>query len=203
MRSLFSPVLVAVAIAALILSAPVRAQAASFNFESVPLGTTTPFSVTNGGVTASFSSPDGAVFFVGNSFFSTLTGHVLLDADAPLHTLIVTFDQPINAGSVRFAVNGDVASTLTMQLFLGAAPVLSLTASGIIPPAFSFPEGSLAYSGPLGDNLRFTSTAVNFAIDDLEVTAAAAVPEPSTLGLLGSGLIWGARRWSRRRNRGR
>ena len=67
----------------------------------------------------------------------------------------------------------------------------TLAVTGSIPPGFAFPEGFATIDfGLLSfDALRFTSTAPDFAIDDLALrTPAAAVPEPATMTLLCLGL---------------
>src|SRR5688500_8962835 len=53
------------------------ASAQTFDFETTPLFTAVPFSITTGGLTATFSSE--ANFGVQPSPFSTLTGNVLFD----------------------------------------------------------------------------------------------------------------------------
>ena len=66
---------------ALAMAIPVYCSTVSiFNFDSDVLGTPTPFSHSNNGLTATFSSTgDPGGFVVAPTFFLTLTGNVLLD----------------------------------------------------------------------------------------------------------------------------
>src|SRR5205085_12317533 len=128
----------------LALTSPRVSAGPIFDFESVALNTTTTFAQSNSGVTATFSSPDGAVFSVGSSFFSTLTGHILFDNDPPLHALIIGFSSTTNFVSMNFAQNAGNGARLTIQAFLGGVGgtlVGSSTAGGSIPGGFTFPEG--------------------------------------------------------------
>jgi len=160
-----------------------------YDFETVPLGTTTPF-VHPGAVTASFTSPDGSPFFVTTSFFDSLTGHVLLDADPPQHRLDIVFSTPVDSISFLFALNASAAAP--SQIFINAydlpnGNVLAANvATGVVPPGFTFPEGSLSLSGVTFKAVSLFSTAQDFAVDDIQVTTP--VPEPSSASLALVGL---------------
>jgi PEP-CTERM motif-containing protein len=161
-----------------------------YDFEAVPLGTATPF-VHPGAVTGAFSSVDGPAFFVASSFFSSLTGHVLLDADAPQHRLDIVFSSPVDSISLLFALNASAAAP--SQIFINAyggalnGPVLATNfATGVVPAGFSFPEGSLSLSGVTFKAVTLFSTAQDFAVDDIQVTTP--VPEPSSVSLALVGL---------------
>jgi hypothetical protein len=85
------------------LASPLHAR--RFDFDATPVGTTVSFSLTSGGVTATFASPDPGAFFVTDAFFATLSGHVLLDDDRFAHVLLVTFSRPLSAISLAFALS--------------------------------------------------------------------------------------------------
>lgn len=199
----------ALAAVALLAAAPVALQAQTFDFEGAetPIGWTTPFSVTRDGLTASFSSTNNAapsVYVVSNSFFSTLTGRVLLDADGVNTTALqVLFDRPLTTAAMKFALNAtDTPASFTLMAYLGATLVGQVSASGTIPPQFGFPEGQIAFTDAGGfDRIVLSSTATDFAIDDVTVRQAQVVPEPATVALLGAGVValgvGGA--WRRRR----
>ncbi|NWF84567.1 MAG: PEP-CTERM sorting domain-containing protein [Bryobacteraceae bacterium] len=147
-----------------------------------------PFPESNAGVTGTFSSPDGAVFSVTAGFFSSLTGNVLLDADEPLHALDVTFSTALLSISANFALNSAGSDTMTLVAYtggVGGTIVGSSTASGSIPPGFSFPEGIISFSGAPFDAIRLTSTAPDFAVDNFEL---AEIPEPASTSLVLAGL---------------
>src|SRR5262245_55541330 len=89
-----------------------------FDFESVP-GLTTPFNDTSAGISASFRSPDGAVFSSsGPVLLVSLSGQVLADSDAPSHLLNITFDRRVDSISMNFALNGP-SGTFSLNAFLG------------------------------------------------------------------------------------
>jgi PEP-CTERM motif-containing protein len=161
-----------------------------YDFEAVPLGTATPF-VHPGAVTASFSSLDDPAFFVTSSFFSSLTGHVLLDADPPQHRLDIAFSGPVDSISLSFALNASAGAPsqifiLAYQGSVNGAVLATNVATGVVPPGFTFPEGSLSISGVTFNAVSLFSTAQDFAVDNIEVTTP--VPEPTSLGLVLAGL---------------
>lgn len=168
------------------------ATTATFNFDSDATGTFTPFTDTNNGISAAFSSPaDPGGFGIipaSSTGFVTLSGQVLIDpgpAGANNIPLDITFSQQIASISFLFALN-DPSNTTSMDLSTGAGGTASAT--GTIPPNHSFPEGSLSFSGKPFTTVTLSSLAPDFAIDDLVVTTpSASVPEPGSLLLLAAG----------------
>jgi PEP-CTERM motif-containing protein len=180
------------AIAGLLLVGPINsaAHASIIDFQSVALGTSVPFTVTTAGTSATFTSTAG--FLVGDTFFSTLTGHVLFDADALIAPLFVAFNQPLSNISLNFALNtGNTSVPLTLSAFLGGPGgtlVGATQATGAIPPSFFFPEGLISFAGAF-DTIRLSTTAQDFAVDNLNFTPASTVPEPSSLLLMATGAV--------------
>lgn len=171
-------------------------RAAQFDFESVVLGTSTPLSLTNGGLTVTFSSPDPGVFVVGNSFFSALVGKMFYDADSAFHTLGISFSAPINYLQFNFALDGAVTTQLNYSMFTGGLAgtlVGSGSATGTIPGGFTYPEGLLSLSG-LFDAVQLTATAQDFAIDNLST-----IPEPGMAAVILAGAAFGAAWYLRNR----
>lgn len=165
---------------------PLSAQ--TYDFESTALNTPTPLSITSGGVTATFSSPAGpGAFVVLPTFLSpALPGRVLarpLGAAAPLQ---IAFSTSLGFIGMNFALNG--GPTLTLDAFLGATLVGSVTTGSVVPPGFTFPEGTISFGAATFDNVRLTA-ATEFAIDNVTVRTAAVVPEPSTWALAATGLV--------------
>ncbi len=61
------------------------------------------------------------------------------------------------------------------------------TLPGMFLNGFLFPEGEIAFSGANFDNVVLSTTAPNFAIDNVTVQPSA-VPEPKSLWMLALGL---------------
>jgi len=167
-----------------------HADSALFTFDTDTVGTNTPFTDTNNGVSATFSSSgDPGGFTITTSFFQSLTGNVLYDpgpAGLSNLDLNITFSQPVIFVSLDFALD---TSDTTVPLVIQEG-AYSSSATGVIPAGYTFPEGSLSsyfYPGFTGPFILST-TALNFAVDNVYVETAA-VPEPTTMFLLGSGLI--------------
>lgn len=175
---------------ALVMAIPGYSSSVSiFNFDSDPVGEATPFSDTNNGLTATFSSPaDPGGFAIAPSFFSTLTGNVLLDpgpAGAAVIPLDIAFSTNATSASMAFATDG--GGTFFLNAYENGTLVGSASAVGVIPPGFSFPEGAISFNGATFNSIILTSPSTPyFAIDNLSVGV---VPEPSSLLLMGSGLL--------------
>lgn len=186
--------------AALAVSASI-ADAQTFDFETTPAGTAVPLSITSGGLTATFTS--GAGFSVQPAFFSSaLSGLVLRDDDPAMGSLTVAFSSPVTGILLNFATNSPLTPAgLTLEARDGATVVGSVSVPGVVPPGFLFPEGLVSFTGPTFTSVVLSSSARDFAVDNLVLTAATAViPEPGTLLLFGTGaLLVGASALRRRR----
>src|SRR5687768_7339093 len=71
---------------------------------------------------------------------------------------------------------------------LGGTPVGSTSGTGTVPPGFTFPEGSVSFPAETFDAVRITSTAIDFAVDNINVEADTVMPEPGSIALTLSGL---------------
>ena len=173
----------AAAVIALGLSCRLSAATVTFNFDSDATGKATAFTDTVGGISATFTSPaDPGGFAIFATFFQSLTGNVLLDpGPAGLNNLglAIQFSTPLTLISLNFATNSAAGVLLNLSAFNGASLVGSSSASGIIPAGFTFPEGILSFAGGPFDRVTLSSTALDFAIDNVTVTSA--VPEPAPL----------------------
>lgn len=180
--------LAAVAALTLFLAGVGQAKADSiFDFEDVPPGTTTPFSETNGGITATFSSSaDPGGFETVTTFFAPpIAGNVLLDpgpSDASSIPLDLSFSQPLSSVSLDFATDG--SGPFLLSAYSGSTPVGSASVTGSVPIGYGNPQGTISFGSATFDNIVLTSPDTPyFAVDNIDVTSA--VPEPSTLALLG------------------
>ena len=175
---------------------PAQAQTATFNFDANAFGTATTFTDVSSGLAATFSSPaDPGGFTVFPSLFTTLSGNVLIDDVLNANSQIpldIAFSRPARAFSLNFAQTSTSAGLFRADFFSGGVLVGSASALGA-PVGPSNSEGFLSFSGgPLFDSVVLTSpSSVAFAVDNLQVDAAPAVPEASTTASFGLLLTFG------------
>ncbi len=146
------------------------------------------------GLSATFSSSaDPGGFIVYPSFFETLTGNVLGDPGTSGQdnlTLDVNFSQALTALTLDFATSDFFnPSPMTLVAYDNGVQVGTASSTGEFLPGFIFPEGELSFDGANFNSIALSSTATDFAVDNIAVLPAAATPEPSGLVLLGSGLL--------------
>ena len=187
--------------AACILGATANASVVVFNFDGDNLGTTTTFTDTDPitGLSATFSSAaDPGGFVVYPSTFQTLTGNVLGDpgpAGQDNLTLDVGFSTELTAITLNFATSDfTTPSPLTLQAYQNSILVGSTTLPGMFLSGSTFPEGEIAFGGAGFNRVAISSTATDFAVDNITVATA---PEPGPLASFAVGLVClalGARR---------
>jgi hypothetical protein len=161
-----------------------------FNFDSDNVGTSTSFTDTVNGISATFSSAaDPGGFVVYPSMFDTLTGNVLGDpgpAGQDNLVLDISFSSELNAIDLNFATSDFITpSPFTLSAYQNTELVGSTTTAGMFLNGFIFPEGEVAFDGASFNNVVISSTATDIAVDNINVNA---VPEPGSLSLLALGL---------------
>jgi hypothetical protein len=163
-----------------------------FNFETSLPGAVVPLDITNGGITASFSSTGGVgAFNVTPGFFfnDPIQGNVLGDFDPVAHALDIRFNQSMRFLTLDFALDnlGGPQGSLAVDAFLRGNLVGHTVALAAVPLGGFFEQGTLAFGigGVEFDSVRLTSTRENFAIDNVAV----ALPLPSTLLLMAVGAV--------------
>ncbi len=178
-----------------------------FDFDQDAPGTSTTFTDTVNGLSATFSSSvDPGGFVVYPTIFETLTGNVLGDpgpAFADNINLDVNFSLNLSAIELNFATADFITpSPFTLTAYENSVPVGSVTSTGQFLAGSPFPEGEIAFAGANFDQVVLSSPAADFAIDNVNVVSATA-PEPGTFGLLIGGLLLsGISMITRRVNRG-
>ncbi len=161
-----------------------------FNFDNDTLGTETTFTNTVNGLSAIFSSSaDPGGFVVFPSIFQNLTGNVLGDpgpaGDNNL-ALDISFSQVLASLSLDFATaDFNSPSLFTLSAYDNSTLVGTVSVTGT-QTGSGFPEGILDFSGAAFNNVVISSTSPDFAVDNINVTAA---PEPSAFLLLGTGFL--------------
>jgi hypothetical protein len=163
-----------------------------FNFENDSPGTATNFTDTVNGLSATFSSAaDPGGFVVYCSIYETLTGNVLGDpGPAGLNNLglSINFNGNLSAVTLDFATSDfSVPSALTLTAYENSKLVGSASASGNFLQGFTFPEGEIAFDGGTFNQLVISSTATDFAVDNIAVISSA--PEPAVPALVAFGLL--------------
>lgn len=167
-----------------------------FDFEGDSQGTSTTFTDTVNGLSATFSSSaDPGGFVVYPSIFETLTGNVLGDpgpTSVNNLALNVNFSGNLSAITLDFATSDFITpSSFTITAYENSKKVGSASSKGQFLTGFSFPEAEIAFAGAAFNKVVITSKATDFAVDNIAVAPSTA-PEPGTFALLGGGLCLSA-----------
>jgi len=170
----------------------IRANASTvFNFNTDSVGTSTGFTDTVNGLSATFSSTaDPGGFVVYQSMFETLTGNVLGDpgpAGLDNLSLAINFSSNLSGVTLDFATSDFITpSPLTLTAYENSTLVGSSSLTGNFLTGYTFPEGEISLVGGSFNKLVISSAATDFAVDNITVVAT---PEPSVAALLGAGLV--------------
>lgn len=168
-----------------LLSASLAARADSvFNFESTPSYTELPLSITNNGLTATFTG--GGEVCNSGGLFGSLSGQVLIQGfcGSAQGNLAVAFDKTLSSFSFNFASAYGVP--LTVDFFENGTQVWQTSFTPGMGPIF--PEGVATGAGAFNSIELLSESPI--AIDNLQ--AVAATPEPSSLALLGTTVLGAA-----------
>jgi PEP-CTERM motif len=161
-------------------------------FTGIPDGTEVN-GLATGGAVFTYSLGNGQLIIDGGP---GLTNNVsppnIVSVGNPTGILTVTLSGPSSRFGYGYAILSTVAvpNATTITLFSGVTNVGSLSYNGVPDPTFA---GGFAgiFSTVAFDRVQITFNSVAapaFALDNIRITGAAAVPEPATMLLLGTAL---------------
>jgi hypothetical protein len=163
---------------------------AVFNFENIAAGTPLPLTITENGLSATFSGQASVCNTTG--FFVTLMGNTSIqqfcnspangDQTGPLR---ISFSSDLSSVSFNFATVGG-NSTLAVQTLENGTPISTSTFNASIPPGQLADEGFASVSGTFNMLVLTGGGGALLAIDNISTPA---VPEPASFALLGTGLV--------------
>jgi len=179
------------AVAMTVALVPAAAKATLFDFENIAVGTTTTFTDTVGGLTATFTG--SASVCASGGLFVSLTGNVeaqeLCTAGNQTGPLGISFSSDQSSVSFDFATVELVPGTpgaVTVQAFENANLVATSVFSSTVPPGNPAGEGLASIAGTFNRLVVTGDTSDTLlAIDNINTPA---VPEPASIALLGTGL---------------
>jgi hypothetical protein len=163
---------------------------AIFDFEANAPNTSTPFTNTVNGLSATFSGQTSVCDPRALGFsFQSLSGNVLVQSlcvAGQSGPLTISFSSDLTGISFNFAT-AQSAGTLALAAFENAASVGTASFTATLPSGRSNGEGIASFSGTFN---RLTLTSGNLlALDNINAsTSTAAVPEPASLATVASGI---------------
>jgi hypothetical protein len=183
-------VITAVAGALVLAASASHAGTITYDFSSVPQGTTVTPTTINGATFSSPSDPGAFTFGANGGLYSTLGSSVLSSAGVPA-TLDITFSAAQTGLSFDFAVGDFFAGTGGDSLTLTTNTGLHATALASIPTGSGdfFPQGSFNLTGAAA----FTSVVITAndtnGVGDEPLVVADMTSTPSPVPLPGAALL--------------
>jgi hypothetical protein len=161
--------------------------------------------LTVGGILFQYSLGNGQVVIDGGpGVTNNVAPPNIVSIGNPGGVLTLTLPSPVDTFGYGYAILATITTPATfIVLFDGATPVGSQLYTGAPDPGFTGGFAGIQSTLPFNRvQLAFNNVvAPAFAVDNVRTFNSAAVPEPATLTLLGSGIVAAA--WRRRRRNGR
>ncbi len=186
----------------------VNADTVTYTFESpqftlnerTPLVSRAPNSGLNTFRSSFTSSFEANSFQISDFPTNVLLSGQMLYAPSTSDSLTISFNMPVDRVQFNWAINIPGFPTPQPGLLILTSPVGSLTQSSAVVGG-SFQGGTFIFSSTIPfTTFRLSANNNNlFAIDNLTMNTAAAIPEPTTMMLLGSGLAGIAAKVRKRR----
>lgn len=180
---------------------PAHATTVTFDFDTgtptLSTGQSIPFDQTTGGLSAHFSSPQGAAFSVQTDSstqfrLSQFSGHYLYDNTLDRNLLDITFTQPLGRITLTFATADfqqvEVPTTIQLATYrdaIGTQPIGSATAHGTYG-GDTMPMGTVSFDSGTQPFMAVELVipfqpqgATDFLVDTIVVTTIAVVATPT------------------------
>jgi hypothetical protein len=170
------------------------------NWDSIADGTTFPDGSTTNGITYTTSGPRGDAR-VTDGFITTSPpnslGATIGEAFGGSDSIVFSFSSPLTAFGIDIATSADNTATGAFTATTGGGDVITSVSDPF--PGFNFGKfvGFSSDTAFSSVTIAATSPSFDYLLDNMRGVSGT-VPEPSTLLLLGAGLVGlAARRWKR------